>query len=78
MREKPLKLRGPKGGFVKTTPEGLRKAAYAIARSIGKRGIVGINYFTEAIEEELADAGEDFTNELIKDLQLKLDKIVWQ
>jgi hypothetical protein len=78
MREKPLKLRGPKGGFVKTTPQGLRSAAFAIARAIGKRGIVGINYFTDAIEDELADAGEDFTNELIKDLQIKIDTIVWQ
>jgi len=40
MREKPVKLRGPKGGFIKTTPQGLKNAAYSIARAIGKRGIV--------------------------------------
>jgi hypothetical protein len=78
MKQKPVRLRGPKGGFVKTTPEGLRSAAFAIAKAIGKRGIVGIHFMKDAIEEELLAAGEDFTNQLVKDLQIKIDTIVWQ
>jgi hypothetical protein len=78
MEEKPVRLRGPKGGFVKTTPEGLRSAAFAIAKAIGKRGIVGIHFMRDAIEEELLAAGEDFTNQLVKDLQIKIDTIEWR
>jgi hypothetical protein len=78
MKQKPVRLRGPKGGFIKTTPKGLRSAAFAIARAIGERGVVGIHFMTEAIEEELESAGEDFTDQLIKDLQINIDTIVWQ
>lgn len=78
MRQKPVRLKGPKGGFIRTTPKAMRAAAFAIAKAIGERGIVGIHFMTEAIEEELEAAGEDFANELIKDLQINIDTIIWQ
>lgn len=78
MKQKPVRLRGPKGGFIKTTPNALRQAAYQIAQAIGRRGIVGIHYMMDAIEEELEIGGEDLAEQLEKELQIKISKIVWQ
>lgn len=75
---KRVRLRGATGGFVKDSSKAIRQAAYAISKAIGKNGVQGIHYMQEAIEEELELRGEDFTNQLIKDLQIKIDTIVWQ
>jgi hypothetical protein len=78
IRTRKVRMRGASGGFVKQTPQAIRQAAFLISRAIGKNGIEGIHYMQEAIEEELEIRGEDFTNQLIKDLQIKIDTIVWQ
>lgn len=78
MQDKPVRLRGPQGGFIKETPEARRAIAYRIAKSIGVKGIEGIKYFETALTDELELRGSDFENQLIKDLQIYFDKIVWQ
>lgn len=45
MRAKPVRLRNEKGSFVKQTPQGLRSAAFLIARSIKRKGVEGLFYF---------------------------------
>ena len=57
-----FKLRNKQGQFVKTTESRIKSAAYAIAQSIGKNGIVGIKYYTEAIE----NTWEEYKDKLIE------------
>jgi hypothetical protein len=48
---KRLKLRNRQGEFIKSTESNIKSAAFAMAKSIGKNGIVGIGYYKEAIED---------------------------
>lgn len=73
MRIKPVRLRKPGGGFIKVTEAGKRSAAYAIARSIGKRGIPGVFYFNDAVQSELEKAGPQFILALQKEIELRLN-----
>jgi hypothetical protein len=51
IRLKPLKLRNRQGEFIKSTESNIKSAAFAIAKSIGKNGIEGINYYQEAVDD---------------------------
>lgn len=51
IRLKPLKLRNNQGQFIKATESNIKSAAFAIAKSIGKNGIEGINYYQEAVDD---------------------------
>lgn len=59
---KNLKLRNRQGEFIKSTESNIKSAAFAIAKSIGKNGIVGINYYKEAID----DTWEEYKDVLIE------------
>jgi hypothetical protein len=59
---KPLKLRNRQGEFIKSTESAIKSAAFAIAKSIGENGIVGINYYQDAIN----DTWEDYSEQLIQ------------
>jgi hypothetical protein len=48
---KRLKLRNRQGEFIKSTESNIKSAAFAMAKSIGENGIVGIGYYKEAIED---------------------------
>lgn len=50
MKVKPVRLRDADGKFVEQTESRLKSTAFLIARSIRKRGIAGIAYFSEAFE----------------------------
>jgi hypothetical protein len=67
-----IKLRNKNGQFIKKTETNLKSAAFVIARSIGRKGIVGINYFNEAIADEIESRGEDFFDLLTKELEKRL------
>jgi hypothetical protein len=67
-----IRLRNQNGQFIKTTESRLKSAAWTIAQSIGKKGIVGIRYFGEAIAEEIDKRGEDFFDLLSKQLEKRL------
>ena len=58
---KPLKLRNRQGEFIKSTESAIKSAAIAIAKSIGENGIVGINYYQDAIN----DTWEDYSEQLL-------------
>lgn len=72
MRVKPIRLRSREGGFVKATEQGMRSAAFAIARSIGRRGIEPNPYFSDAITSELEKYGPDFLAALKKEIENRL------
>ena len=61
IRIKPLKLRNRQGEFIKSTETAIKSAAFAIAKSIGENGIVGINYYQDAIN----DTWEDYSEQLL-------------
>jgi hypothetical protein len=58
IRLKPLKLRNNQGQFIKSTDDTIRAAALRIAINIGERGIEGINYYQEAINDTWPDYSE--------------------
>ena len=72
MRKKPVKLQRPGGGFIKQTPEAIRSAAFLIARSIGKRGIEGIYYYRDAINDAIDDWGPRLQDAIKKDLKERI------
>lgn len=61
IRIKPLKLRNRQGEFIKSTESAIKSAAIAIAKSIGEKGIEGINYYAEAID----DTWDEYKDKLI-------------
>lgn len=69
---KPLKLRNRQGEFIKSTQSAIKSAAYNIARSIGKNGIVGINYYAEAIDDTWDEYKDKLMNAYIKDIEQRL------
>lgn len=75
MQDKPIRLRSG-GKFVKTTEKGRIRAAYAIAMKIKKDGIAPFPYYSEAIEQVLAEKGDEVRNEILKQLDIQLKS--WQ
>lgn len=73
MKIKPIRLRNREGGFIKSTESGIRSAAFLIARSIGKKGIVGIKYYTEALESVLDKRGPELLDALSKEIETRLN-----
>jgi hypothetical protein len=72
IRMKPLKLRNRQGEFIKSTESAIKAAAYNIARSIGKKGIEGINYYGEAIDDTWDDYKDKLMDAYIKDIEQRL------
>jgi len=78
MKKKPIRLRGPKGGFIKSSEAEMRKVAYLIARSIGVNGIEGIHYFEDAVNDVMEIRGQELTMELVERLRTKIMGAKWQ
>lgn len=78
IKKKPIKPRGRKGGFVKSSESQLKSIAFLIARSIGVHGIEGIHYFEEAVTEVMAARGQELTNEFVEKLRIKIKDTKWQ
>jgi hypothetical protein len=72
IRMKPLKLRNKQGEFIKSTESAIKSAAYNIARSIGKNGIVGINYYGEAIDDTWDEYKDKLMDAYIKSVENRL------
>jgi hypothetical protein len=72
IRMKPLKLRNRQGEFIKSTESAIKSAAYNIARSIGEKGIEGINYYGEAIDDTWDDYKDKLMDAYIKDIENRL------
>ena len=72
IRMKPLKLRNRQGEFIKSTESAIKSAAYNIARSIGEKGIEGINYYGEAIDDTWDEYKDRLMDAYIKDIEQRL------
>lgn len=72
IRLKPLKLRNRQGEFIKATESNIKSAAFAIAKSIGKNGIEGINYYQEAIDDTWDDYKEQLMDGYVKGIEQRL------
>lgn len=72
IRMKPLKLRNRQGEFIKSTESAIKSAAYNIARSIGEKGIEGINYYGDAIDDTWDDYKDKLMEAYIKDIENRL------
>ena len=67
-----FKLRNRQGQFVKTTESRIKSAAFAIAQSIGKNGIQGINYYGEAIDDTWDEYKDKLMEGYIKGIEQRL------
>jgi len=72
IRMKPLKLRNRQGEFIKSTESAIKSAAYNIARSIGEKGIEGINYYSEAIDDTWDEYKDKLMDAYVKDIEQRL------
>lgn len=72
MKIKGIRLRNSRGEFVKGSEADIRRAAFNIARSIGKRGIKGIRYFNEAVNDTLEEFNEEFIAAMNKEIEIRL------
>ena len=66
---KPLKLRNRQGGFIKATESNIKSAAFAIAKSIGKNGIEGINYYQDAVNDTWDEYKEQLITAYVKGVE---------
>jgi len=72
IRLKPLKLRNKQGSFIKATESNIKSAAFAIAKSIGEKGIEGIYYYTEAIDDTWDEYKDKLMEGYIKSIENRL------
>ena len=72
IRIKRLKLRNRQGEFIKSTESNIKSAAFAIAKSIGKNGIEGINYYSEAIDDTWDEYKDKLMDGYIKSIEQRL------
>lgn len=72
IRIKRLKLRNRQGEFIKSTESNIKNAAFAIAKSIGKNGIEGINYYSEAIDDTWDEYKDRLMDGYIKSIEQRL------
>ena len=72
IRIKPLKLRNRQGEFIKSTESAIKSAAYAIAKSIGEKGIEGIHYYQEAIDDTWPEYQDQLMDAFVKDVENRL------
>lgn len=72
IRIKRLKLRNRQGEFIKSTESNIKSAAFAIAKSIGKNGIEGINYYSEAIDDTWDEYKDRLMEGYIKSVENRL------
>jgi len=69
---KGLKLRNNQGQFIKSTKESIKSAALRIAINIGERGIQGINYYQEAIDDTWDDYKDKLMEGYIRGIEQRL------
>ncbi len=72
MRVKPVRLRDADGRFVEQTESRMRSAAFLIARSIKRKGIKGVKYWTEAFEAMYPRYAQKLAEAKAEDVALEL------
>lgn len=73
MRVKPVRLRGPAGGFIAASEKQKIRVAFAIARRIGERGIPPVWYFRDALNETLIDRQDELQEKLGEAVLAEID-----
>lgn len=68
MKAKPVRLRDASGKFVKKTESRLKSAAFLIARSIKRQGIVGLKYYSVALESIVPQYRDELGEAMAQDL----------
>ena len=68
MKAKPVRLRDASGKFVKKTESRLKSAAFLIARSIKRKGIVGLKYYSVALESIVPQYRDELGEAMAQDL----------
>jgi len=66
--KKGLRLRDKDGKFIKQTESGLKSAAFLIARSIKRKGIAGLRYYSVALESVVPQYTEKLGAALAEDV----------
>jgi hypothetical protein len=66
---KPLKLRNRQGEFIKATESNIKSAAIAISKSIGEKGIEGIHYYQEAVDDTWDEYKEQLLTAYVKGVE---------
>ncbi len=69
IRIKRLKLRNRQGEFIKSTESNIKSAAFAMAKSIGKNGIEGINYYQDAVNDTWDEYKEQLITAYVKGVE---------
>ncbi len=72
IKNKPIRLRDKSGQFLKNTPQNLDRAAFAIAKSIAEKGIVGVPYFTLGVERAIKKNEKALEQAMLKDLDINI------
>ena len=66
-RFKKIRPKDKNGQFVKVTPSAMAGMRFAIGRSMAKKGIVGVPFFTKGIERSMKKFDKDIATALAKD-----------
>jgi len=74
IKNKPLKLRGAKGKFIKKNKANINSAAFLIQRAIYQRGLERTRFFSKPYEQELAIYENQIIQAFAEDLELELKK----
>jgi hypothetical protein len=72
IRIKRLKLRNNQGQFIKSTDSTIKAAALRIAINIGERGIEGINYYQDAINDTWDEYKDKLMDGYVKGIEQRL------
>jgi hypothetical protein len=72
IQQKNVRLQKKGGGFIKSTPQARRSAAFLMARSIGKKGIEPFPFYENAIESTLEKNEAAINRYIEKKIELRL------
>ena len=76
IQNKPIKLRGKDGKFMKKTKANIKSAAFLIGRAIAQRGLQRTQFFTRPFTKELKNQTDDIVRAFGDDLDKQLELII--
>jgi len=76
IKDKPIRLRDTNTNkFIKSTEAKINSLAFLIGRSIKIKGIPGTKFFENALQDEIADRGNAFFNELADEILARITPV---
>lgn len=73
IKQKPIRLQKPGGGFIPMSEANIKRAAFLMARAIAKNGIPETRFYRDAIEAELEARGEAFVQAMTKEISIRMN-----